>query len=85
MNLHPIANIALLSVAAALGGALIWWAIRTRSQRRLDQFGRARRLYRVVTGVATEEDYKTTYLYEMEHVTYAEDFATFCERHGFRV
>lgn len=85
MTLSPIANIALLSVTAALGGALIGWSIRARGRSRIARRQRARRLYRVVTGTATERDYRTTTLYEMKAIIYAPAFTLFCRRNGFRV
>ena len=74
-----------------LGGlAVLAWslcAVASRSDKRIAvmRCERAYRLYRVANGTATEQDYADTRLYEMEHITYAEDFATFCERNGLRV
>ena len=78
----------LLAIVAVLG----FWvlpAIAHRADERAEadaqRLKRARRLYRVASGTATEQDYADTRLYEMEKITHAEDFATFCERNGFRV
>ncbi len=73
-----------------IGGALFVMslcAIASRSDKRIAamHLERVHRLHRVACGTATKQDYTDTTLYEMEHITFDPDFATFCERNGFRV
>ncbi len=73
--------IGLMALSWSLCAIASWADHRMATMRR----ERAERLYRVATGAATDQDYADTTLYEMDHITYALDFTTFCERNRLRV
>ena len=77
----------LIPIGLALFGLYAICAIASQADARIAtmRLERAQRLYRVAAGTATDEDREATLCYEMDGITYAPDFATFCERNAPRL